>query len=204
MEITLFTLSTNEFWFLNKLTAPNKMEYCVRWGLQMSMRKLAYPYPWGLKGEYILNTLNECDWLWFMGADTLIMNQTIDVKTLIDDQYDFIIGKDVNGINNDVFFLKNSVASREFMKAVVDQRLILPDDQHAMKSFMGVIPNFKYNIVSQKLFNAYLYSTEPAYASYPGVHEGDFKPGDFVLHFPGMDNIRRQFLINKHLPGVIK
>ena len=204
MKITLLTLSSEEFWFINQLSAPNKLEYCLRWQIQFAMRKVPLSNPWWVKGEHILSLLDDCDWLWFMGADTLIMNQTISVERFLDEQYDFIIGKDYNGINNDVCFFKNSVGSKNFIKDCFKLKDHCTNDQDAMKLVMESVSDFKYCIVPQKLFNAYLYDTEPAYASYPRGYEGNFSQGDFVLHLPGMDNIRRQQLLNMYIPHVIR
>lgn len=204
--ITLLTASSEDFWFLNQLSAPNKLEYCLRWQHQIVIRKII-PNPWGWKPLIVKDLLNEIhdnDWIWFMGADTLIMNQTIDVRRFIDEQYDFIIGRDYNGINNDVFFLKKTVASINFIDEIIKLISVCNSDQEAMIQLMNKIPDLKSCIVSQKLFNAYLYDTEPAYASYPRGYEGNFAHGDFVLHFPGMDNIRRQQLLQMYLPHVIR
>ena len=42
------------------------------------------------------------NWVWFLGVDTIIMNQTIDVRTIIDNDYNFIIAQDYNGLNKEI------------------------------------------------------------------------------------------------------
>ena len=208
MIITLMTVSSDSFWYIFRHTVPNKVEYCLRWGLQFDMRKLSVGFHWTEKVKMMLDDLEHCDWLWFMGGDTLIMNHTIDVKRFINKDFDFIVGKDYNGINNDVCFIKNSEASKKFLNKMLTDFSHLHDDQEPMKMIINaqqqLIPDFKYCIVPQRFFNSYLYSTENAYDMYPKDYEGDYKHGDFVLHFPGMDNYRREELIQKYSKEIIK
>jgi hypothetical protein len=208
MLITLLTTSSDSFWYIFRHTVPNKMEYCLRWGIQLTIRKqfLRDGGPTIERPQFILDVLDTCDWLWFMGGDTLIMNQTIDVKRFINDKHNLIIGQDVNGINNDVFFLKNSEASKEFLRQVIALKDTHHNDQAAMQEIIdkNLVPELNHCIVPQKFFNAYLYATEPAYFAYPKDYEGNFVIGDFVLHLAAIDNYRREELINEYLPKVIK
>ena len=202
MRISLLTAASTDFWNIMQFTAPNKLDYCLKWGVQLSMRKhdLDRVLPWGEREVFMLDTLKECDWLWFMGADTLIMNHTIDVRIFLDERYDFIIGKDVNGINNDVFFLRNNHKSQLFLHKVLASNSYFPQDQTAMHYVAEMIPSFKVSVVHQKLFNSFLYSEY----HYPDDKGGSFTEGDFVLHLPGMPNHRRLQLIREYLPKVIK
>jgi hypothetical protein len=127
----------------------------------------------------------DTDWLWFLGADTLITNMTIDIRDLCDDEFDFIIAEDINGINNDSFLLKASNASRRFLRRVAGRRDV-PHDQAAMSEEMHEC-GMRTKLVGQRLFNSFKYD-EYNYGPYP---EGDWQDGDFVLHMPGMSNQRR-------------
>jgi hypothetical protein len=200
-KISLLTSATPEYWDLLKLTAPNKLEYCLRWGLQLSVRRhTKISDPWGEREVYMLQALTECDWLMFMGADTLIMNQAIDVRSFINDDYDFIIGVDIHGINNDVFFLRNTAESKAFLEKTLFWNGSIDTDQAAMSLVMNETKGLRVKQVHQKLFNSYLYSEY----TYPDSKGGDYSDGDFVLHLPGMSNARRIELVNQYLPKVIR
>lgn len=202
MKITLLTASTPAYWDIMQKSAPNKLEYCLRWKIQLAMKVHVTMSPWGEREQYMLQSLEECDWLWFMGADTLIMNQTLDVRNFLNNDFDFIIGKDIMGINNDVFFLRNNAKSREFLRRVLALNTSLGDDQRAMNVVMNEMTDFKVSIVSQKLFNAYIFKE---YAYYPkDLVEGNFELGDFVLHLPGLPNGRRIQIMDERLPQVIR
>lgn len=209
MKITLLTANSETQQAMAKITALNKIEYCLKWGLQFCLKKYTHPNEIYIeKFKFLLSSLSECDWMWFMGTDTLIMNYNINVETFLDNKYDMIIGHDIQSINNDVFFIKNTIVSKIFLKELIRTKEDFVDDQVAMNKIKDEIPDFKYKIVSQKLFNAYLYEEEACYSIYPrnkdGIYEGNFVSGDFVLHFPGIEVIRREFLVGKYSNQVIK
>ena len=206
LNITLLTTSSAEYWPILKLTAQNKLEYCLKHEIQLNIRKHSSYLNMQQMGierqEFMIDALNECDWLFFMGADTLIMNQTIDARDIIKrhPHNDFIIGKDVNGINNDVFFIRNCAASFNFLRCVKEHNLHVANDQMAMNDFIGNVEDFNTIIVSQREFNSYLYSEY----HYPNDEGGSFHDGDFVLHLPGISNPRRKELIKIYIDKVIK
>lgn len=199
MKITLLTAASHEYWPLLQLTAPNKLQYCLKHHIQLDVKKhttfIASDRQW-----MMLKSLDHSDWLWFMGADTLVMNHNIDVRQFLDDKYDFIIGEDINGINNDVFFLKNNDISNQFLYRVIELNKIEANDQESMKVAMREMPEFKVKIVHQKQFNSYLYSEY----NYPNDNGGSYSKGDFVLHLPGIPNSRRIEIVKEYLKLVDK
>lgn len=190
MKVTLLTASSKEYWPLMAISSINKLEYCLRYGIQLSMAVHAdidgYGN-WGERESFMLDALDayDCDWLWFMGCDTLITNMQTDVRTMCDPQFDFIIGKDINGINNDSFLLQNTKASKDFIKRVMYRR-DKGTDQCAMNEEMEA-EGLRVALVSQRLFNSFKYD-EYRYGPYP---DGNWQDGDFVIHFPGLRLARR-------------
>jgi len=205
MIITLLTSASKEYWPLLETGLPSKNEYCLRHNIQLQTRiHQNMGNPWGEREIFMINALHTCDWLWFMGADTLIMNHTIDARKFIDEDYDFIIGVDYNGINNDTFLLRNCEKSFEFLFKVISYNTSLPDDQEAMKRCIEEMPEFRVKKVSQKLFNAYLYDSEPEYATYPKNLEGNFRDGDFVLHLAGIYEERMFKLLKEYTLRIVR
>lgn len=201
MKLTILTAASHDYWPLLELSAPNKLEFAMRFGLQLHVAKHTgdggcYDN-WGEREQFMLDTLDahSCDWLWFMGADTLITNMTRDVRELCDEAFDFIIGQDVNGINNDSFLMQNTRASREFLKRVLNRR-DQPTDQHAMFREMQE-GGLRTSVVSQRLFNSFKYD-EYEYGEQPGTWE----EGDLVIHFPGLPFERRMALMREYLGRV--
>jgi hypothetical protein len=197
-RITLLTAASAEYWPLMEMAGPNKMEYCLRHKIQLAMNvhgRIGADGNWGERETFMLDALDayDADWLWFMGADSLITNMTIDIRTMCYIAYDFIIGVDVHGINNDVFLLKNSKASKDFLKRVLTRR-DLPHDQLAMHHEMDKC-GMKSAVVPQKLFNSYKYDEY----DHAKLQEGDWTPGDFVIQFPGLRLERRVELMKEFL-----
>ena len=207
MKVTLLTVSTpdNSYWDVMLLSAPNKLEYCLRHKIQLSIvsHKNYNPYTnWGEREMFVLDALNsyDTDWVFFQGADTVITNMTIDIKTLLNSEYDIIIGVDINGINNDSMFFQNTNNTKEFLKRVMYQRNGSANDQVAMEQIIQKMPELKVAKVNQRLFNSMKYD-EYGYGLYP---LGNWQLGDFVIHFAGLANEKRIQLITEYLNKVIR
>jgi hypothetical protein len=207
MNVCLLTQASNSFWTLMHYCAPNKLEYCLRWKLKLYVDYVNKDdvTSYGRQNAILdIFKHSDCDWVWFMGADTIIMNQTIDVRQYIDDNFNFIIAQDFNGLNNDSCFYKNTPQTIEFINRTIHHLSVQPNDWFAQTEARKDMPDLKIKIVPQKLFNCYLYDTDPAYAGYPRNLEGDYKDGDFILHFPAMCNNHREELFKQYLPKVIR
>lgn len=207
MKITLLTVSSanNDYWNVLSMSSPNKLEYCLRHRIQLSVasHKNYNPYTnWGEREMFVLDALNSYDteWVFFQGADTLITNMTVDIRTLLDPEFDVIIGIDINGINNDSMFFQNTPNTKEFLKRVMYKRNGSANDQVAMEQIMAEMPQLRVSRVSQRLFNSMKYD-EYGYGAYP---QGNWQPGDFVIHFAGLANQRRIQLITEYLERVIR
>lgn len=208
MKITLLTVSTpdNDYWGVLSLTAPNKLEYCIRHKIQLTVatHKNYDPYTnWGEREMFVLDALNsyDTDWVFFQGADTLITNMAVDVRTLLDPAFDVIIGIDINGINNDSMFFQNTPNTKEFLKRVMYQRVgNLLHDQDAMNLILKEMPELRLSRVRQRLFNSMKYD-EYGYGDYP---QGNWQSGDFVIHFAGLTNQKRAQLITEYLGKVVR
>lgn len=206
----LITASLGDYWELVKYCAPNKLEYCVRHGVQFTMRQHLQYSPWGERTQFMIEELERMrdgEWLWFMGTDTLITNMTTDVRQFMtDDAPDFTIAQDMHGINNDVFFLRRSEKSLHFLKEVYRRRGDFPDDQAAMWVVMNEIGKDFYRLASMAPFNSYLFDEYPYYKGMglSTESEGHWRPGRFILHLPGMSNQRRFGLMRKHLADVVR
>ena len=55
-RVTLLTSASAEYWDVLYQSAPNKLRYCLRWGLQFSMRKHLRFEPWGEREDFMLSS----------------------------------------------------------------------------------------------------------------------------------------------------
>ena len=154
------------------------------------------------KPAYILSMLlrelskpdsERLDWLFWVDADTVILNPYIPIETFLpppgtefDDVY-LMYSADWNGLNNGVFPIRVTQWAVDLFAAIVSFRHWNPDDplvfrdQSAMNSLMQE-PGFAEHIVQapQRWFNAY-----------QGEHNETLQPfqvrrGDLLVHFAGI------------------
>jgi hypothetical protein len=183
------------------------------------------------KIDFVLNTLksNKYDWVYWCGCDTMITNYDITLESMIDDNYEFIISYDVWDFNSDSFLIKNSPTAIKYFEHIlslydkyidsngtpVDNGLTLPDggarawaEQGAMIDLYSQYHEYKSitKTMPQKFMNSYLYNMYPSPWHSKGLdckgNPGSWSEGDFLVHWPGMDNKTRINLALKFLSYV--
>jgi hypothetical protein len=156
------------------------------------------------KPAYILSLLlrelskfesERLDWLFWVDADTVILNPHVPIETFLPppgsefEDVHLLYSNDWNGLNNGVFPVRVNQWSVKLFTAIVAYRHYKPDeplvfrDQSAMDNVMKE-PQFVNNIVQapQRWFNAY-----------QGEHNETLAPfqirrGDLLVHFAGVGN----------------
>jgi len=154
------------------------------------------------KPAYILSLLlrelgkpesDRLEWLFWVDADTIILNPYIPIETLLPppgsefDDVHLMYSNDWNGLNNGVFPVRVNQWAVQLFSAIVSFRHYKPEDplvfrdQSAMSSVMQE-PEFAKHIVQapQRWFNAY-----------QGEHNETLQPfqirrGDLLVHFAGV------------------
>lgn len=131
----------------------------------------------------MLNTMQASSYKWvvWMDADTIIMNQDVPLEDLIDEDYNFLIAEDWNGINAGIFFIRNGEWGEEFLRNVYSRTDCLALDwpeQIAIARVIAENPEFGSlsKVVPQRLFNAYCKEITTSITSM-------YEPGDFLIHF---------------------
>lgn len=139
--------------------------------------------------------LKDWDWIVWLDGDILITNQDRKIEdfiNLIHPGKFLFIGRDFQGLNSGVFFIRNCPLAHEFVEDVwnfkgFDRQLF--HEQTAMdqlictpkyNSGVQVIPHQFINII-----NAYDYRMDP------NIH---WLPGDFCIHFAGIRGTAREQL----------
>ena len=189
------------------LTRENSFAYCARHGLRFFGRPLE-AVTCRDRLEWIIKTLHHADWLWYLGADTLITNHMTDVRRVLsqfnaDDSADLLIAHDVNGLNNDSFLIRNCPASVAFLSAAAEMQSHAANDQVAMDWLIrhGRIATA---IIPQRAINSYDYSLYNYTPEQVAAVGGSWQPGDLLLHVPGLPFAKREQVIREHLPMVLK
>ncbi|KAK6437911.1 hypothetical protein LTR95_005888 [Oleoguttula sp. CCFEE 5521] len=156
------------------------------------------------KPAYILSLLlremakpdsERLDWLFWVDADTVILNPYVPVEVFLPppgpdfEDVNLLYSNDWNGLNNGVFPIRVNRWAVDLFSAIVSYRYYRPDDplvfrdQSAMNTIMHE-PKFKKGVVAapQRWFNAY-----------QGEHNETLAPfqvrrGDLLVHFAGVPN----------------
>jgi len=192
-QIVLVTLSTPAISNFARKSEANKVNYCRRHGYRYAAFRdvldSARPAPWS-KVLAILEVLRtyQCDWVFWTDADAIITNPEIPVDGIIDSDSDLILSKDVNGLNNGVFLIRNCAAAISFLEEVYAQTQFIDDptwEQAAVKHVLrnGMAPSLRVKFVPQRRFNSYLSGLSGGYCP-----EAEYQFGDFVLHLPSVKN----------------
>ncbi len=208
MNIVLLTQASQQYYPLRDLTLPSKIKYCAKWGLNLVSSTLP---PATCRVEEMLNVLKQTDWLFYIGADALIMNSDISIETILDeyayrveindngdDIYSctskFVVGVDVLGFNNDIFLLKNGAVGITFLQQVLNKTTEKYSDQQAMRLCYPSQTSF----VPQRVFNSYKYDEYTYTEQQVSRVGGSYVEGDFILHFPGLPFSRRVLLCKEY------
>lgn len=216
MNIGVFTSFDDNFKSVGDITYPILEKYCIKnnYHPHLTSKRISDRFPVWDKIKIIYDNLNFHDWLVYLDSDTLITNHTIKIESIIDDNYNFIAANDVHGFNSGVFFIKGKNEwSRKFLEYTWN---IQPNDQvyhdwpchnatqgeqRALKAAIRDNPESdkKVKLVSQKLFNCYLYNLY----NRPETTEGNWQKGDFILHLPAVDNSKRVEIFTQKLQEII-
>lgn len=192
-HITLLVCSTMSYWPMVELTSANRQEYCSRHGIQLRERLQHYYDPWGERNQMMAEELSECTRLLFMDTDTLITNISVPPESLFQKMDTLTISRDVNGMNNGVFFLKNNEQGSRFLEKTLAGRGKYDNDQLAMEHAISQLPHLPVSYVPQRQFNSYLYNEYPY-----GPNPGSWCYGDFALHLPGLSFAKRMQLLEAY------
>jgi hypothetical protein len=219
MKIILQNCYADNYLSLGNLTwHKNKVAYAAKHGygtrLNIYQNEADTPHPlsfYGFKKIYHLQKIfneDNPDWVWVTGCDSLITNFNIKLESIIDENFHFIIAKDVNGINMDSFLVRNSQEGRSFIDLIASSYEKYKD--HPLAEQGCVIDNLvEFNniikIVHQKTFNSYNYEImyNQGIIHHPPPWEGMWEHGDLLIHWPAMQLYRRLQLAEEYSQHVI-
>jgi len=185
---------------LLKITNSSKEEYCETHGYDFYCRtegiRTDRAIGWE-KIQIICDHIDKYDYIFYVECDACIINQTIKLENLIDDNHDVIFGKVSNTkdhiqINSGVFLVKCSEWSKEFFNFLNEKKITnrYANEQEAIIDQINTnsetLKHFK--VVHLRFFNSYYHSWHP---------EDNYQHGDFILHAAGSSNNYRAALFNE-------
>lgn len=219
MKICVATLCSPDCAALGAVTEPNKNDYCQRHGYDFLVRRE------GFIGDpkhghhrfvferfrFFRDCLQSYDAVLGCGADVAITNPAVKLEDLMEWRKPFIIAKDALGLQTDVMLMRNRPDVISLLSAVVaaeNRYWNAPYlDQSALTDIAPLYAD-TIEVVPQRLINAYDYNTLTAWHS---VHQnywlakdadgndGQWQPGDFILHCPGLPMERKLQVLREHV-----
>lgn len=116
-------------------------------------------------------------------CDSMVTNPEIKIESLLDEDHDFYITKDVNGFNASQMIFKQTAWTKRFLKEW--SRQPFDGDQDAL-AYIADDFSDRIKILPQSAMNSYFYDL------YSEKSEmGEWESQDFVLHVPAKPMIER-------------
>lgn len=206
MKICLFSPFCN-LEELSAITLPNKQKYCARHGYDLLTPALTgtgcnQDEMYGFKRlALVIDMLKSgvYDWLWVAGCDVLITNLAIKLESLIDDDYGMVVGTEPTGVGMDSYLIRREKGGLELMELLFgfQSKPVGGAHEQSTLDFLRHDPELAkvVKLLPQRMLNAYKYATLHQYGflsqgfvtgtDYLG-NSGEWQPGDFVLHTPGL------------------
>ncbi len=192
---------------LAKLVLPPLKDYCYKHDYTLFINEC----PPNQKGDYTFiktqkarELIEEFDLVFVIDCDTLITSSK-KITDFIDDEHDFYICRDVNGVNAGSFIVKSSEWSMDFLDKINAKKDEYIDEQNVIEKFVDekikFLPHPSINSIPYEYYApsyGYLAWEKMEVApSLPTHEQGNWEVGDFLMHLPGLPLTQRLEIIQK-------
>jgi len=219
MTLALITMHDDRYRDLAAITLDqNKRPYCDLWGYELHVKTQDFTQGRGMyfdKYRYMLEIMTsnaDIDWVWWLDCDAMITNWATPMTAWTSTDKHLVITADRYNINNGSFFLRNSIQGQEYLGHML---MLEPDYLNSQwpeqQPMIDTIDQYAdiMEIWPQRNFNSYDY--DYYHQDHGNTHDwdifghnGNWQPGDFVCHWPGIRPAERIGLATLMLEKVIK
>ena len=208
-NIAIVTLFDKNYEDLAKVSLPDKVEYARAHGYDFiyfdEVIDASRPPQWS-KVKAVEYLLNDYEWVWWIDIDALIMNNSVRLESIIDNQYDIIFTENkYSVISNGSSFFRNSQLTKDFLQesyALNDPLLkdvnimVFDHEQQPMRILYQQVPKYRQRIklLHERVCNSFWYTnSQSALSAYPNWNKEDniYQAGDFVVNFCGRSKEER-------------
>lgn len=180
------TSKVSEFNTIRDLVYPQRSRYCTiheyeHWYHHGTNYSVGYYAVQRL--QYILNRFvkNEADAAWVLNLAAVITNLAIPVTRYMSGN-GLCIVKDRNGLNAGSMIIHNNDIMISWLSCVIDAALKTKHPWHEQHIIQELEYSYwPYTILQSPSINQYKHKLY----GWPEGEAQDWKPGDFVIHFPG-------------------
>jgi hypothetical protein len=143
----------------------------------------------------------EVDWVWWLDNDAMITNFNIKLENLVDNDYHVIMATDIAALNTGSFIVRNSSQAKEWLNFLLSKKKEYKNDKKwfEQQAVIDFYPKFRdiFKVIPQRLINSYDYQMYGVSPEDLLGYSGQWSPGDFVIHWPGLNNQVRIQLAQK-------
>lgn len=199
--------------------------YCSEHGYDLRIERSIRPYyadpkshaggfSWS-RMEAMLDLVKPCkfEWVWCLGADALITNMNITLEEIVDlaspDQHIIICGERQALVQADSFLVRGGYRGAELIGGILlthkthkhhpwveNQAMI--DTLPFWKDIALLLPQHRLNSYQYNLYGQDVSKGKDCYGN-----RGNWEPGDFVVHWPGVPFTKRVELFGQYKSRVI-
>jgi len=224
-NIAVMVVYDDNYESMKNLTVDNNIQnYCELHGYTLIDIKIndTERAPQWYKISESINVLktNNFDWVFFIDLDCLIMNTTIKLETIIDDNYSFILPShgiksidypittsfNTDNIITSQFLVKNDEFGLKILEDIWESKELPPNMDYHTFDYEGrqtritiLKDEFKphVKIIEEKLLNRFWYINSPFMVFYNiGINNLIWQPGDFIVHVTGYKKEERIKLLS--------
>lgn len=197
MKIALLThylpTKDDDYQKLADLTIPNRDDYCKKHGYQHIVQCGAYKdvsLYYAVQRIHLIwdifNKQDSPDLIWVLNVQAVITNSRHKITNFIDDEHDFFIHADINGLNAGSFIIRKSEWSKKWLDFIIEKSA---DNSHCWHEQKIMIDNhskpewaYKIKILDHPGINSYQYFRYGRGTDTPG----DWRPDHLCLSLPGL------------------
>lgn len=211
-KMAIVSIFTDNYQDLADLTwYKNKVKYAEKHGY-LALPKTANFSPEQVhfdKFVHILDVMKthpNVDWVWWIDNDAMITNFDIKVEDLVDNDYHVIMPTDIAALNTGSFIVRNSTQGREWLEFLLSKKAEYKNDKKwfEQQAVIDFYPKFQdlFKIIPQQWLNSYDYNMYNVVGVDLLGQDGQWYPGDFVIHWPGLPNEARVRLAQQIQPYI--
>ena len=150
----------------------------------------------------VMKSNSTIDWVWWLDNDAMITNFDIRIDDLVDNDYHVIMPTDIAALNTGSFIVRNSAQGRAWLEFLLSKKQEYKNDTKwfEQQAVIDFYPKFQeiFKIVPQQWLNSYDYNMYGVVGVDLLGQDGQWYPGDFVIHWPGLPNEMRVELAKEY------
>ncbi len=200
-RVALLTLYHDNYQPLADVVLPRLQAYCDRHGYTLlahrgqlgpgaiGFQKLRYLYGQLFGGDRF-------DLALVTDLDICITNETRRIEDFAAPypDHDYLVTKDVNGINNGSFIIRRTDWTCRLLEWMLTHHQSFTNEQDVLKQNEAALVAGRLKILPHPSINSLFYDLYPQYGD-PVTIQGNWKPGDYLLHLPGIQLEQRLSLL---------